>query len=193
MDPYEVLGVNVNASEEEIKKAYRELARKYHPDQYTNNPLSDLAQEKMKEINEAYDVVMRQKGGPLSGASQGSYYGGQSASGLYARIRQEINMGNISVAEMLLNQIPNRTAEWYFIRGNIDMRRGWYDQAKRNFETACQMDPTNAEYAGALNALNANRASFNGAQGVYRSDCDVCDMCAGLMCANCLCNMCFGR
>ena len=55
-DPYSVLGVDQNASDEEIKKAYRELARKYHPDNYQNNPLADLAEEKMKEINEAYAV-----------------------------------------------------------------------------------------------------------------------------------------
>ena len=55
-DPYSVLGVSPDASDEEIKKAYRELARKYHPDNYQNNPLADLAEEKMKAINEAYDA-----------------------------------------------------------------------------------------------------------------------------------------
>ena len=193
MDPYEVLGIKAGASEEEIRQAYRELAKKYHPDQYVNHPLSDLAQEKMKEINEAYDIIMRRKGDMGSGNFDGNSYSGGSASGVYANIRRQINAGNIAVAEMLLNQISNRTAEWYFMRGNIDVRRGWHDQAKRNFETACQMDPTNAEYAGALGRMNTNRADFNGAQGMHRSDCDVCDMCMGLMCANCLCNMCCGR
>ena len=60
-DPYKVLGVSPGASDDEIKDAYRRLARKYHPDNYVNNPLSDLATEKMKEINEAYDEIQRQR------------------------------------------------------------------------------------------------------------------------------------
>ena len=57
-DPYEVLGVPRNASQEEIKKAYRELSRKYHPDSYANNPLADLAEEKFKEVQDAYQQIM---------------------------------------------------------------------------------------------------------------------------------------
>ena len=60
-DPYKVLGVPRDATDEEIKKAYRELARKYHPDNYVNNPLSDLVEEKMKEINEAYDTIQKER------------------------------------------------------------------------------------------------------------------------------------
>lgn len=62
-DPYTVLGVSQNASDQEIKKAYRELARKYHPDNYVNNPLADLAEEKMKEVNEAYEAIQKQRSG----------------------------------------------------------------------------------------------------------------------------------
>ena len=56
-DPYQVLGVPSTATDEEVKKAYRNLAKKYHPDNYHDDPLADLAQEKMKEINEAYEEI----------------------------------------------------------------------------------------------------------------------------------------
>ncbi|MBQ9600133.1 MAG: DnaJ domain-containing protein, partial [Clostridia bacterium] len=75
MNPYEVLGVSENADEETIKKAYRELVKKYHPDKYVNNPLADLAAEKMKEINKAYDMIMNKSSG------QGGSYGSQSYGG----------------------------------------------------------------------------------------------------------------
>ena len=61
MNPYEVLGISKNASLEEIKKAYRELSRKYHPDSYAGNPLASLAEEKFKQVQEAYDAIMREK------------------------------------------------------------------------------------------------------------------------------------
>ncbi len=69
-DPYSVLGVKPDASDQEIKKAYRELARKYHPDNYVDNPLADLAEEKMKEVNEAYEAIQKQRSG---GGGSGGY------------------------------------------------------------------------------------------------------------------------
>ena len=60
-NPYEVLGLKPGASEAEIKAAYKELVKKYHPDKYQNNPLADLAQEKLQEINEAYDTLMKKR------------------------------------------------------------------------------------------------------------------------------------
>ena len=74
-DPYQVLGVSPSASDEEVKKAYRELARKYHPDNYHDNPLADLAQEHMKEINEAYEAIQAQRKRGSSSASSASSYG----------------------------------------------------------------------------------------------------------------------
>ena len=74
MNPYEVLGVSENADEETIKKAYKELVKKYHPDRYINNPLADLAAEKMKEINKAYDMITNKRTATNTGYST-SYRG----------------------------------------------------------------------------------------------------------------------
>ncbi|MDF2521731.1 MAG: molecular chaperone DnaJ, partial [Clostridia bacterium] len=100
-NPYEVLGIREGSSIEEVKRAYKELVRKYHPDQYQNHPLSDLAEEKLKEINEAYDYLMKQY---ESGARGG--YGGTQSSGddALSQVRSYINTGNIAAAEQLLDR-----------------------------------------------------------------------------------------
>ena len=113
-DPYSVLGVKPDASDQEIKKAYRELARKYHPDNYVDNPLADLAEEKMKEVNEAYEAIQKQRSGGGSGYSQsssssGGYqygyqqqrqsYGGGTNNPTFNRVRNLINMGDLNPEE----------------------------------------------------------------------------------------------
>ncbi len=75
-DPYEVLGVSRDATDEEVKKAYKELSRKYHPDAYVNNPLADLAEDKFKEIQEAYTQIMNSRSGGYSQSSGQQGYGG---------------------------------------------------------------------------------------------------------------------
>ena len=153
-DPYSVLGISQNATDEEVKKAYRELARKYHPDNYQNNPLADLAEEKMKEVNEAYDTItkMRAGGGSYQRQPSGGYsgsYGQQNYSAgnaSYMRIRQLINVGNLDAAEQMLYEITPKNGEWYFLSGSIAYRKGWLDEAMQNFNMAVQLDPNNMEY-----------------------------------------------
>lgn len=188
-DPYEVLGVPHGASEDEIKKAYRDLARKYHPDNYANNPLADLAQEKMKEINEAYDTLM--KGGTTSGASPTSGYRGQSSAGELNEVRELIRQGRLDAAEAALDGIATHNAEWYYLRGVIAQRRGWMDEAAQNFRIACNMDPGNYEYRNAANAASGGGAYTYRQQeyGASQGD-DLCGLCSTLMCLNCLCDCC---
>lgn len=77
-DPYQVLGVSRSASDEEIKKAYRTLSRKYHPDANVNNPNKDQAEERFKQVQQAYDLIMKEK----QQGTSGSYsYGAGSADG----------------------------------------------------------------------------------------------------------------
>lgn len=207
-DPYQVLGVSPSATDEQIKNAYRELARKYHPDNYVNNPLADLAQEKMKEINEAYDQIQRQRkqqqqsysgqGSANRGYSNAGYsrqsYSGQGRS-QFADIRQLLNSNRLSEAEELLEGIPQqrRDAEWYYLRGRVFYVHGWLDQAYSYYTRAVQMNPGNAEYQTALNQLmwQRNTGRPSGGYGDYRNvqsgGMSGCDMCSGLICADCCC------
>ena len=188
-DPYEVLGVPHGASEDEIKKAYRELARKYHPDNYANNPLADLAQEKMKEINEAYETLTR-GGGSAGYSGSGASSGGYSGSAVFTEVRRLIQTGALDEAEARLNGIANHNAEWYYLRGVIAQRRGWLDEAAQNFRIAVNMDPSNAEYRSALNSVSGRGAyAYRNEQYNDSSD-DLCGLCSSLLCLNCLCNGC---
>ncbi|MFG6349470.1 MAG: DnaJ domain-containing protein [Lachnospiraceae bacterium] len=79
-DPYQVLGISPNATDDEVKKAYKELSRKYHPDSYANNPLADLAEDKFKEVQAAYTQIMNSRANGGSGYSQGYQNGYNNSS-----------------------------------------------------------------------------------------------------------------
>ena len=198
-DPYQVLGIPSTATDEEVKKAYRNLARKYHPDNYHDNPLEDLAQERMKEINEAYETIRTQRKAAQSGGqSYGGYTGGYSQGynagaygGVWQRVRLAISQGNLNLAEELLNAQTDHNGEWNFLKGAVCYKRGWMDEARRYYETAVQMDPGNAEYQRALDMLNGNGAAYrpNGYGHVTTGNCagDKCSsLCAACACMNCL-------
>ena len=196
-DPYEVLGVKPGASQEEIKKAYRELAKKYHPDNFANNPLSDLAEERFKEINEAYEQLTsgrgassRRSSGPNPGYNQGyNPNPGGAGAGQYAQIRNLINMNRIQEAESLLDSIGGtRPAEWFFLKGVIFMRRGWHDQGLNFIRQAVNMDPHNPEYRSALNNIENQASQYRNMGGMgMDSGMTACNCCSNLLCADCCC------
>ena len=206
MNPYEVLGIKEGATEEEIKAAYKELVKKYHPDKYTDNPLSDLAEEKMQEINEAYDMLMKKPGS--SGQSTYTNYGQQGGaayasqeSGGYAsqtqadfmQVRRDIDMGRLDEAEKTLQNITARPAEWYFLEGVISSRKGWYDEAVSNLRIACNMDPRNQEYKRHYaSVVNQGNVYQNQAQGHGYNSMSNDDMCCQALqcyiCADCCCD-----
>lgn len=194
-NPYEVLGVPQGASEDEIKHAYRELVKKYHPDQYVNNPLKDLAEEKLKEINEAYDYLMKNNNNSNYEYSENSYdsssynneqgYAGGSVD--YNSIRMDINSGNFAEAERKLNSIRNHDGEWNYLMGIINMRKGWYDAAYSNINTACSMNPSNMEYREALSKLSSLNNAYRKPYSTRRDSTNLCTVCSTLYCADCCC------
>lgn len=204
-DPYKILGISHDATDEEVRNAYRALARKYHPDNYTaDNPLADLATEKMQEVNEAYDEIQKERarakkqGYRATGSSSSGTGGsaGGSYNNIYNQIRILLNNGRFGDAERALDAIPeaSRIAEWHYLRAIILQRRGWATDAMRELEIACEMEPSNMEYQRAKEMFNTQSNAFGrtyyGDGNMRRSDCDSCDCCTSLLCAQCLCNFC---
>ena len=200
-NPYEVLGIKPGASESEIKAAYKELVKKYHPDKYQNNPLADLAEEKLQEVNEAYDMLMKNQGaGQTAGRNYGgSPYGRQNYSrqnqsygggSNYYAVRQAIDRGDLAGAEQMLINAPARDAEWFFLSGMISYRKGWVDDAVSNIRQAIDLDPNNFEYQRAYQQINAQanmyRTRSNG-QGYNNRNSDMCsDCCTLYLCSSCI-------
>jgi molecular chaperone DnaJ len=189
-DPYEVLGLSRNATKEEVKSAYRKLAKKYHPDMNENNPLKDLAEEKFKEIQWAYDEIMN---GPSS-SSYGSYNGysnnnyNNNTSSNLANIRQLINMGRYNDAINQLGRISVRDAEWNFLMGVCYISLGSIGQGIQFVQRAVNMDPRNMEYQNYLNQIyNMQRTYQNRAYYYGGNQNSSLDCCAQLICADCLC------
>ncbi len=199
-NPYEVLGVPPTATDEEVKKAYRDLARKYHPDKYRDSDLADLASDKMKEVNAAYEEIQKMRAGGNNGQSQnrGDYRysgnpGATSSSGnvQFAEVRRLINDNEIAKAEQILRSMPPtmQNAEWFFLLGCTVYKRGYFTDAQNMFDRACAMDPYNQEYRAARDTLRAQTAGYGyGYRQTSQSD-EACNCCSQLICADCCCEM----
>jgi hypothetical protein len=202
-DPYSILGVSSSASDEEIKNAYRALARKYHPDNYENdNPLKDLATEKMQDINWAYDEIqrIRQAGGYSGGSTYYRSYNGSTGDAkgpVYSKIRADINAKRFADAEgELMSIAPEaRIAEWHYLMSLILLKKNNPGDAMRELEIACSMEPGNYEYQKAKEMFNTRAGAYgstyyatNAHSRRYRSrEDEACDCCANLICLDCLC------
>ena len=150
----------------------------------------------MKEINEAYEAIQKQRsgGGGYQQQSSGGYrqqqqYSSSSSSNpTFARVRSMINLGDLNAAERLLQEVPQRSGEWYFLMGSIAYRRGWLDEAMQNYNLPVQMEPGNMEYRQALAMMQRGGQAYRpyGAAGGM----DSLDCCTTMLCLNCLCGGC---
>lgn len=197
-NPYKILEVSPNASNEEIKRAYRELSRKYHPDSYVDNPLAELAEEKFKEVQEAYDQIMKERengyGNPSSNQS-GSYSGGSAYYGSSSdpaelnSAASYINAGQYRAALNVLSGISNRTARWYYYSAAANAGIGNNIMAVDHIQQAMRMEPNNPEYTNLYNQLQWQNQRYqstrynNRGYGGYNAG----NLCCDLWCADTLC------
>ena len=206
-NPYDVLGVSPNASDDEIKRAYRDLTRKYHPDANVNNPLADLAEEKFKEVQEAYDTIMHERSSGSSGGGYsyggGSSYGGASG-GSYGRYENAqpdprlqaaanyINSRRYREALNTLDQVPERSALWYYLSGCANASIGNNILARDHAAQAVNMEPNNMQYRQLLNQIDFSSRRYQGSPygsgyGPNSSSCGTGNMCCDLFIADQLC------
>jgi molecular chaperone DnaJ len=197
-NPYDVLGVDPGASDDEVKRAYRDLTRKYHPDANVNNPLADLAEEKFKEVQEAYDMIMRERAQGGAGTGYGStaggyrYDGGTGAGNQHMQaVYNYLNAGRYREALNVLNGMPQRSAEWYYLSAVANANIGNNIMARDHADQAVRMEPGNQQYRQLLNQLEWSgqryQANPYGNQYGNGNSCSTGNVCCDLWCADTLC------
>ena len=165
-DPYKVLGVDRNASDEEIKKAYRRLAKKYHPDL---NPGDETAARKMKQVNAAYEQIKNPQ--PTRQHSYGgdSGYSGQASEGQYQQAAQQyILFGRYREALNVLASAPERNARWYYLSALAHDGLGNQVMAMEHIRRAVSMEPDNPEYLQLLREMESGSTDYRRQAGTYR-------------------------
>lgn len=200
-NPYDVLGVSPSATDEEVKRAYRDLTRKYHPDANINNPLADLAEEKFKEVQEAYDIIMKERergaGGSYGYGNGGYGYGGGQYSGAQQDAQMQavcnyLNARRYREALNLLNGMPNRTSYWYYFSAAANAGIGNNILARDHAAQAVNMEPNNSDFRQLLNQLEWNgqryqNSPYNGGYGMGGNSCSTGNVCCDLWIADSLC------
>lgn len=191
-NPYEVLGISPNASNDEVKKAYRELSRKYHPDSYVDNPLAELAEEKFKEVQEAYDQIMKQReNGGYSYQTGGQSYSSANSSQETVELqaaRNYINARRFREALNVLAGISNRNAMWYYYSSIANMGIGNNLVAVDHAKQAAAMEPNNMEYVNYANQMQFRSQHYqNRGYGYGRTSYGTGDLCCDLWCLDTMC------
>ena len=212
MDPYKVLGVSYNASEEEIKKAYRNLSRKYHPDANVGNPNQKEYEEKFKEVQQAYNMIMDQKqgkgqvqqaygddfwgfGGQGFGGQRAGYQQGETKDEQYMRSAANyIQNGYYREGLNVLEQVQDRNGQWYYYSAFANYKVGNNAIAIDHARTACALEPDNYYYANLLNQLQGGETRYQQRSSQYGGNPSMAgsNYC-GQICGTCLVmNLCCG-
>jgi molecular chaperone DnaJ len=189
-DPYSVLGIPPSATDDEVKKAYRKLAKQYHPDIH---PDREFAEKKMAEINTAYDAILNRRQGKNTGGYEYGYEQppGEGSSPEMTAVRHYLHYRRYQEAFNVLNRITDRTAEWYFLSGVAHAGIGNRAQAMEFARKAVEMEPNNYEYQNFLQRLEYSGVAYeNYGRGFTVSRGGISPCCMGLCLAKLCCPYC---
>ena len=201
IDPYSILGVDRNASDDEIKKAYRKLSRKYHPDANINNPNKEQAEEKFKQVQQAYEQIMREK---EQGSGYGGGFGGFSGfSGQTENSYQDeeairrqaaanyIQSGHYREAMNVLQSLEQRNGKWYYLSSMANMGLGNNVNALNDIREAVRQEPDNAQYRMLLQQMEGGGTWYQEMQNPFGGmPTGGDDYCMKLCLANLACSLC---
>ena len=207
MDPYKVLGVSYNASEDEIKKAYRSLSRKYHPDANVGKPNQKEYEEKFKEVQQAYNMIMDQRQGKGQAQQAGEDFWGFGQQGFGGRRQSEtrdsqylasaanyIQNGYYREGLNVLEQVQDRNGQWYYYSAIANYKVGNNAIALDHARMACRLEPNNYYYANLLNQLQGGETRYQQRSSQYGGNPSMAgsNYC-GQICGTCLvANLCLG-
>lgn len=209
-DPYRVLGVDRNASMDDIKKAYRKLSRKYHPDANINNPNKAQAEEMFKQVQQAYDQIVKERergssqddwnggfggyGGYGYGQRQGGYQTQEDQTSMEMRAAANyINAAHYQEALNVLNRMDDRNGQWYYYHAVASAGMGNTATAMEDIRKAMAMEPNNMQYQQLYQRLQSGGQwyqSMGTGYGYQRPSNGMGNWCCKCLCLNMLCNGC---
>lgn len=205
MDPYKVLGISPNATDEEIKTQYRKLSRMYHPDANVGKPNQAELEEKFKEVQQAYNIIMDQRQGKKNqssysyGQGYGFYGNQQSQSGntdddnYFRSAASYIQSGYYKEGLTVLENIKTKNAYWYYLHAFANYKLGNNVIAQESAQTACNMEPNNMYYRSLLNEIMGGGSRYQQRSGQYGGNPMMWKtnkswpLCLGIILANLLC------
>lgn len=198
LDPYSILGVSRDATDEEIKKAYRRLSRKYHPDANINNPNKAQAEEKFKEIQQAYDQIMKEREYGTGSGNYGGFGGAQNSSTYQdeeAMRRQAaanyVQSGHYQEALNVLSSLSQRNGQWYYLSAMANMGIGNNVKALNDIREAVRLEPNNSQYRMLLQRMEGGGTWYQEMQSPFGGmPSQDGDFCMKLCLANMACNLC---
>lgn len=198
MNPYQILGLSPNATDDEVKKAYRTLSKKYHPDSNIGSPNQAEYTKKFKEVQTAYKTIMddRKKGftnrtyGNQQTTSQAGGYQYTNDQQAYQEVGAYIQAARYQEAMNVLNMIKVKQSIWFYYAALAEHGLGNNIRAQEYAQTAMQMEPMNMQYYLLYSQLSGTQQQYRNTSQTYGQSFNMLNYCYSLIMCNCLLNLC---